>query len=390
MPAGERFEGEREDRTEQNHERDPQQDEIVAEEGRLARQRGVEPGGGRETPGPRGDQPEPDHQDRHQEPQVHRPHQRLGKGVDGGEDAATGEERPERRQRERPHDEAEVPDLQHASALLDHHRMQERRGHEPRQERHVLHGVPRPVPAPSQDPVGPQRSEDQADREEDPGGQRPPAGQPDPLVGEPPRQQGGQAEGERDGEPDEPQIQEGRVDGHQRVVLEQRKRPSAVGRRHRQPLERRGRAEDQQEIERGDPVHHRQGPGKRLRAAPAEPERDRRDIPGQDEVPQQERSLVGRPQGEHLEERRRGPAGVLRDVLDRVVAGQDGREHGPVCRGDQPQQRVGRGSGALDEQGAFPSRADHRGHQAVDGQDETEEQGEGPQPVHYEHLSSGL
>ena len=88
----------------------------------------------------------------------------------------------EDREAEREHDEQHVPDLQHPLLLLHHHRVQERRRSEPRHQRGVLDGIPGVVPAPADLDVRPVRSEQLADAEERPGGERPAARGDDPAL----------------------------------------------------------------------------------------------------------------------------------------------------------------------------------------------------------------
>ena len=88
---------------------------------------------------------------------------------------AARDERAEDRQQERRDHERHVPLAQHAALLLDHDRVQERGAGEPRQERRVLDGIPGPVAAPSELDVRPPHAERDADREEEPGEQRPAA-----------------------------------------------------------------------------------------------------------------------------------------------------------------------------------------------------------------------
>ena len=270
-----------------------------------------------------------------EERQVHRPDDRLRERVDRGQDAPPREERPEHRQRERADHEREVPDLQHPAAFLHHHRMQERGRREPRQQRDVLDRIPRPVAAPAEHAVGPERAEREPDRQERPRGERPPPRDPDPVVAHASGDQSRDRERERHGEPDEPQIEERRMRRHQRVVLQQRQRPVPVGRHRGERRERRRRPEDEQQVERDDPVHRRERPPERLGTPRAEPERDRGEVPAEDEVPQQERALVGRPQREDLEERRRRDARVRGDVADREVVRQQGDEHRRVRDEDE-------------------------------------------------------
>ncbi len=147
-------------------------------------------------------------------------------------------------ERERRAHQREVPDAQHPSPLLHHHRVEERGAGQPRQEAGVLDRVPRPVAAPAEDLVAPPGAEHDADGEEAPSDQRPAAGGDEPALAQPAGGEGGDGEGERDGEPDVAEVQHRRVDRHQGVVLQQRVRTGPVepGRRL-EALERVGGAE---------------------------------------------------------------------------------------------------------------------------------------------------
>src|SRR5207245_214646 len=74
-----------------------------------------------------------------------------------------------------------VPLLQHPALFLDHHRVEERGHREPRQERRVLHRIPRPIPAPPQLDVGPPHAEADPDRKKQPRQQRPLANRDEPV-----------------------------------------------------------------------------------------------------------------------------------------------------------------------------------------------------------------
>jgi hypothetical protein len=84
------------------------------------------------------------------------------------------------------HMQEDVPDLEHAVALLHERAVQVRRAREPRHERRVLDRVPGPIAAPAELLVAPQAAEQEAEREESPGDHRPGARHVDPLVVEPP------------------------------------------------------------------------------------------------------------------------------------------------------------------------------------------------------------
>ena len=123
---------------------------------------------------------------------------------------------------------AQVPELEHAPPLLDHHRVQERGGGEPGHEGRVLHGVPRPVAAPAEDVVAPPAADEEPEREEVPGDDRPAARDRDPLVARAPDDQRGHGEGEGHREAREAQVEGHGVGDHARV-LEERVEAAAVG-----------------------------------------------------------------------------------------------------------------------------------------------------------------
>ena len=167
-------------------------------------------------------------------------------------------------------DQHEVPQRCHPAALLQHHRVQERRGDQPGQQRDVLDRVPGPVPAPAQHGVGPERAERQSDGQEAPHGERPSADQRRPTARiRGPASSAAIAEGERHREPDEPEVQERRVHRHQRVVLQQRGRAPAVRRGGGERRERPRGTVDQQQVEGLHAEQHAQrvGVGRGVAAA---------------------------------------------------------------------------------------------------------------------------
>ena len=89
---------------------------------------------------------------------------------------------PKQRQRERDRHQHHVPDLEHPLLLLHHHGVQERGGGQPRHQRGVLDGIPRPVAAPADLDVRPVRAQQHADAQARPREQRPAAARP-PATG---------------------------------------------------------------------------------------------------------------------------------------------------------------------------------------------------------------
>ena len=126
-------------------------------------------------------------------------------------------------------DERQVPHPQQAAALLDEHRVQIGGGAQPREERRVLHRVPGPEAAPPEHLVRPPRSEHDARRSETPTRTTSTAGWRAATPRRSARHERGDGEGEGDGEADEAEVEQGRVEGHQRVVLQQDVGAEAVG-----------------------------------------------------------------------------------------------------------------------------------------------------------------
>ena len=110
------------------------------------------------------------------------------------------QERAEDRQHAGGQHQRHVPDPQHPAPLLDHHRVQERGRGQPRHQRRVLHRVPHPVAAPVELVVGPARAEHDPEAERAPGGERERARGADPLRVQPARDQRRHRERERDRE----------------------------------------------------------------------------------------------------------------------------------------------------------------------------------------------
>ncbi len=146
---------ERKDRTPEYGEGDPDENEIIEEEGRLSGEQRIESIGAfqnRQSPQQESHR-DADHERKKDDEK--RPESGLRERMNRGDHAAAREKGPENRQAEGQNDQHHVPDLQHVFLFLDHHRVEIRGAREPRHERRVLHGIPGPVAAPSQDQIGP-------------------------------------------------------------------------------------------------------------------------------------------------------------------------------------------------------------------------------------------
>ncbi len=173
-----RLDEQREHRAQQDDEGEHGEQHVVGEERALARQRRVD--------GARRAQPvaaPPDEGQRHGDDDAEERQQvvadrAVAEGVDARQHAGAGEERAEDRQRERRHEQAEVPDPQHPAPLLDEHRVDVGGARQPRQEAGVLHRIPRPHAAPAEHLVAPPAAEQDADRQEAPTRTAPSGGSP--------------------------------------------------------------------------------------------------------------------------------------------------------------------------------------------------------------------
>ncbi len=172
-----------------------------------------------------------------------------------------------------------------------------------------------------------------------PGEQGPSAGLTLPVVVDPTGDERGDGEGERQGEADQTEVEEGRVEGVERVVLKEDVGTEPAGRDGPgHVVERVGRAEHEPEEEGGHHVDDEGGPGHQGIAGPmAEPPDHRRGVAGQDDGPEQDGPGQGRPQaGDRVEQRGVG-AVVVGHEGEREVVGEEGALHGRY--GEQPAEQ---------------------------------------------------
>ncbi len=319
------FGEDREDRSPQHGKRDPAQHQVVIEERRLSAHHALELGLCLEIVEPRADQVDRDagrHQEERSEPWSDR---RLRERVHTLDHAAARDERPERREQEAHHDEHDVPLAQHPALFLNHDRMQERGRRQPRQERRVLHRIPSPVAAPAELDVRPPHSEHDADREEEPGDERPSSHDGKPLVVELAGEQRRDGKRERNGRRDVTQIQIGRMERHSRI-LKLRIHPATVDRREIEARERirldAGRQHEEDENRRDGPCR----PRNELAVFRPTARNGNRPIKGKDQRPEEHRSRLPAPERREDIDVRHVRADVARDILEREVARQ---ERGP-------------------------------------------------------------
>ena len=244
--------------------------------------------------------------------------------------------------------ERDVPHLQHPPLLLDHQRVQERRARQPRHQRRVLDRVPAPVAAPAELRVGPARAEQDADAEEQPGGEREAADRPDPLGVDPPRQQRAHAERQRDRAQRVARVEHRRVDHHRREA-QQRVEPDAFARRRAGGGERLRVEHHQRDEEPAEAEQDRRRVGGHVAHALAREEQREARPQRQQPRPQQQRAFLRGPhRGGPVEGRRRAAGGVGDRVEGEVVAQERDLQHRERDRQD-PRQRVHRAPPGLRE-----------------------------------------
>ena len=225
------------------------------------------------------------------------------------DDAAARDEGAEEREAEGESDQRQVPDLQHVLAFLDHHRMQVRGHHEPRHEGGVLDRVPRPVTAPAEHFVRPSRAEHVAEREKEPGKNRPAPRRANPAVVEFARDERGGAEGERHGRADVAGVERRRMNRHP-VVLQERIQVGAFSGNRREQVEWTGHEIEHHQKKDRDAGQHRERVRRDLGIAAAILERGDRREDRQQPGPEHQRALLPAPQrGDFVDGRQRG-AGI--------------------------------------------------------------------------------
>ncbi len=318
--------------------------------------------------------------------------------MDGGDDPGTGQEGAEDGEGERRDRQREVPHPHQAPAFLDEDRVQVGRPAEPRQQGRILHRVPAPETTPAEHLVRPPGTQHDAHGEEGERHQGPAPALDLPAVPHPARGQHPDGEGEGHGEDDEADVEERRVDRHQRVVLEERIRSEPL--RHAGGGDEGvGRTDHEAEEEGGDDVEDERGVAddrivREAAVAPHEDGRDDREY----EAPQQDGPRQRGPHARDRVQQRRDRAVVLghehqREVVrhERVLHRTGGKEHpdehygrqqAGVTRRARRRRRQLAGDVAAGDQ---PEDGDDDPHQA---RHEGEPHPDGPQ-MRVEHQQTG-
>ena len=197
------------------------EEEVVRQEGALARDRGVNAPSRAELVASPTDEDDRAEDNRAEQRQQCRANAGVRKGVDRVDEPGSGEERGKDGQAERADQERKVPDPKQPAALLDHYRVQIRGGGDPRQQCGVLNGIPAPEPSPAEHLVRPPGSEHDPERQERKGDDRVPPSLDQPPLPHSAGDQGRYGERERDGEANEAEIQENWMHRNEHVVLQQ-------------------------------------------------------------------------------------------------------------------------------------------------------------------------
>ncbi len=237
--------------------------------------------------------------------------------MDRVHDTRACEERAEDGELERESDEHHVPDLQHALAFLDHHRVKERGCGEPRHQRCVLDRVPCVVAAPSDLDVRPVGAEELSEAEKRPRSQRPAARCDDPALVGAAGEHRARGEGERDREADVAEVEHRRV-RHHVGVLQARRQPRSVD-RGGLCAERARDCDEHEREERRDATEHGHDPCDQVAQQASVHSDGQRAVSGEHQEPQEQRALLPTPECAQRVDGRQGAVRVRRDVREREV-----------------------------------------------------------------------
>ncbi len=210
---------------------------------------------------------------------------------------------------------------------------------QPRQERRIFHGIPRPVPTPTQNLVRPPHSRDDCGGEKRPRREHPAAREPRPVVR--PRLAGedcAHRKRERHRHSHVAEVQQGWVHRHQDVVLEQRIGPRSVSWHRPHRLEGIGRTHEQDGEEQDDAEQRRRRERQQLpRSVPVNPGH-RGSVECKHPGPEENGAFQRPPQRDDGEQQRCGTASDGRDIGDGKVVRHQRHDHRD--RGDGHQDKV--------------------------------------------------
>src|SRR6267143_777780 len=260
-------------------------------------------------------------------------------------------------------------------------------GSQPREEGGVLHRVPRPVAAPTEHLVSPPAAQHDRHREVDPGQEEEVAQRPDEVVAQPADEERGAGEAEGDRHPHVPRVEEGRVDDHQEVVLQERVGTRPVQRRtghRRERLRRTGEQEAEEGAARepdADRVRHVLG-----MLVPVLPGSDR-DVHAHHQAPEEDRSFQRRPEADQRDPGGHRPRADVGHVAHAEVVAEERVLHEQIGEGHEGRERVGEAprpqpaeGGRTRPRGETDQRSAARGEEREEDQRAAE---------HRDHLDAG-
>src|SRR3984957_4552906 len=165
---------------------------------------------------------EANNQNHRQKPDKPISNARLRKRMHRTHNSTSRQRRPQNAQHERQENEPDVPNLHHAALFLHYHRVQKRRARQPRQQRRILDRGAAQIPPPAEHRVRPMRAEQNSRRLEAPRDHRPLARQVNPLLTRIPRQERAQRKRKRNRESRIPRIQIRRMNHHLGILQQRR------------------------------------------------------------------------------------------------------------------------------------------------------------------------
>src|SRR5690242_1438688 len=261
---------------------------------------------------------ETDREDHCQEPHKPLAYRGLGEGVYRTHNAATGQKGSQNREHERGEDEPDIPRFQHAPFLLHHHRMQERRSGEPREERRVFNRIPSPIAAPAKYRVRPVSTEKNPAGQKAPGNHGPTTRNVDPFLTWILHDEGAQRKSERHRKPHISQVQHRRMNNHLGILKERIESVSICWDVAAHKGKWRGSEVQQEDKEQLDGGKNRGGICCELYINLV-PQTQHKPISTKQEGPEQQGTFLSRPERRELVRRRQVAVRVVQDIRNRKV-----------------------------------------------------------------------
>ena len=233
--------------------------------------------------------------------------------------------------------EKDRPDLQRLALFHHGGAVHERRAGDPGHQRGVLDRIPEPEAAPAERVIGPIRPHRDAERQRDPGEERPGANDPRPGGVDASANERRGGERKHDREADIAEIEQRRMD-REAGVLQNRIEIAAFPRRRRDARERIRGLQNKEQKRRAEQALHGERVGAQLVRHRVRKDRDQRAAKREDKHPKQHRAFVVPPDAGDFIDERLQRMGVLDDVDEREV-GNDMRV-GQRAVGERDEQEL--------------------------------------------------